>query len=380
MKKLSCIIFFIIFYVTCFTGCKKPYAPPAIKVDNRFLVIDGVLVNSIDSPSVFTLSRTTRLTDSTTSSSPEPGAQVSVEGSTGEIFNFQEQPNGIYKADHILLNTSNKYRLKIVTSSGSQYASDFVDVKQTPPIDSLKWEQQNDVHIYLDSHDPLNNTRYYRWDFAETWEYVSLLDAELSQDNGILFYVDATNQTHTCWHTTNSTELLLGSTIALSEDVINKAPIAIVPQNDEKISIRYSILVKQYAIAADAYQYFSILKKNTENLGSIFDAQPTQLTGNIHSVKNPSEIVIGFFTASSATQKRIFISKYDVANWNYVDTGRECGVMTIGHDPNNFFVYDYPDPDYDPYFFSGSTSLVIARKSCVDCRLKGGVNQKPSYW
>jgi hypothetical protein len=384
MKQLPYLIILFIICLAVYISCKKPYSPPAIRVDNKFLVIDGTLVNSADSPSVFTLSRTVRLTDSTFVSSPETGAKVSVEGENGDIHNFNELPGGIYQSSPLSLNTSSRYRLKITTSSGGDYASDFVEAKQSPPIDSLTWQQQNDVMIYLDTHDPLNNTRYYRWDFTETYQYEAPLNAELSQDNGNLYYVDNTpKQTYDCWRSVNSTEILLGSSIALGQDVISKAPINIVPQNSQDITIKYSILVKQYALTRDAYQYFSILKKNTENLGSIFDAQPTQLTGNIHSVKNPDEVVIGFFSASSVTQKRLFITKYDVTNWNFIDTNLDCDVKSIGHYPlpdPRFFVWDYPDTAYYPYYFCGSSCLMIARRECVDCRVRGGTNNKPSYW
>ena len=384
MKNILYILFIVGVYVAVDLSCKKPYSPPAIKVDNRFLVIDGTLVNSVDSPSVFTLSRTVRLTDSTFASSPEPGALVSVEGENGDIHKFNELPGGVYKSTPILLNASARYRLTIITSNGEEYASDYVAVKQSPPIDSLTWQQQNDVMIYLDTHDPLNNTKYYRWDFTETYQYEAPLNAELSQSNGHLYYVDNTpNQTYDCWRSVNSSDILIGSTVALSQDVISKAPITIVPKNSQKISIKYSILVKQYALTQDAYQYFSILKKNTENLGSIFDAQPTQLAGNIHSVKKPDEVVIGYFTASSVTQKRLFITKYDVRDWLFIDTNLDCDVKSIGHYPApdpRFFVYDYPDTTYFPYYFCGATCLMIARRECVDCRVRGGTNQKPSYW
>ncbi len=384
MKKALYILLVPGVCMLIYLSCKKPYNPPAIRVDNKFLVIDGTLVNSADSPSVFTLSRTVKLTDSTFSSSPESGAKVSVEGENGDTHQLNELPGGVYESGPIFLNTSSRYRLKITTTNGEDYASDYVAVKQAPPIDSVTWQQQNDVMIYLDTHDPSNNTKYYRWDYTETYQYEAPLNAELSQSNGHLYYVDNTpNQTYNCWRSVNSTDILLGSSVTLSQDVISKAPIAVVPQNSQKITIKYSILVKQYALTQDAYQYFSILKKNTETMGSIFDAQPTQLIGNIHSLKYPDEVVIGFFSASSVTQKRLFITKYDVRNWLFVDTNLDCDVKSIAHFPApdpRFFVYDYPDTSYYPYYFCGSTCLMIARRECVDCRVRGGTNQKPSYW
>jgi hypothetical protein len=236
--------------------------------------------------------------------------------------------------------------------------------------------------VYVSSHDPLNNTRYYRWDYTETWQYRSPLESELGVENGLIYYVvdRPEDQKYNCWSTDFSTDILVGSSVALSEDVINKAPVALVPQNSVKINLRYSILVRQYAITEKAYQYFQILKKNTESLGSIFDAQPTQLIGNFHPLKNSSEIVIGYFTASSVQQKRIFIGKDEVTDWNYVYQGRECNMVVIGQNPNNYLIYDYPDREYSAYYFASGGGLVLNRASCLDCTLQGGTNHKPSYW
>ena len=377
--------FFIILTILLFTinyiSCKKPYSPPATQADNKFLVIDGTLISSADSPSVITLSRTTKLTDTTTSTSFETGASVSVQGDDGEVISFFEQSEGVYKSNPSLLNASVKYRLNI-TTAGEDYASDFVQMKQTPPIDSLTWQQQNDVMIYLDTHDPSNNTKYYRWDYTETWQYRAQLQSELGVDNGIIYYVEdhPLAQKYNCWSSGISSDILLGSSVALSQDVISMAPMATVPQNSVKINIRYSILVKQYAITDKAYQYFSILKKNTESLGSIFDAQPSQLIGNIHSVKNPAEVVIGYFTASSVQQKRLFINNAEVTNWNYIYTGPDCNMILIQQNSSNYLIYDYPDPFYTAYYFSGATGLMINKKICLDCTLQGGTNQKPFYW
>lgn len=382
MKNLQYVFIILIICIAINTSCKKPYDPPAIRADNRFLVIDGTLINSTDSPTVITLSRTVRLTDTTSASSPEAGATVSVESNTGRILSFNETPNGIYKSNPLLLNASDQYRLNITTSSGDRYASDFVEVKQTPPIDSITWQQQNDVMIYANTHDPLNNTKYYRWDFTETWQYRAPLESELGVKNGLIFYVEdhLSDQKYNCWSTDSSTEVLLGSSVALSQDVISMAPIGTVSQNSVKLNVRYSILVKQYAITDKAYQYFQILKKNTENLGSIFDAQPAQLTGNIHSIKNAAEVVIGYFAASSVEQKRLFINNNQVSDWHYLYPGRGCDMITIEQNPVNYLLYNYPDPDYSAYYFSGSTGLKINRVSCLDCTLQGGTNQKPSFW
>ncbi len=90
--------------------------------------------------------------------------------------------------------------------------------------------------------------------------------------------------------------------------------------------------------------------------------------------------MIGYFTASSVQQKRIFIGKDEVTNWNYVYPDRECVKITIGQNPDNYLIYDYPDTEYSAYYFASGGALILNRASCLDCTLQGGTNQKPSYW
>jgi Domain of unknown function (DUF4249) len=384
MKKfLVHIVVGAIVAIWSFSACKKNYNPPALQVNYSYLVINGGLISGTDSPSVVMLSRTAMLSDTTTSISPVTGATITAESDAGDKIPFSETSTGTYTAAPQLLDYNKKYSLTIVTSNGKTYRSDFVPARQTPPIDSLSWVQNGDVTVYAYTHDPANNTKYYRWDYVETYQYQAPLNAELSQDNGRLFYVDSTDQTYNCWRSVNSSNILVATTEALGSDVINREPIATVQQNSQEITVRYSILVKQYAITGACFNYLSVLKTNTENLGSIFDAQPTQLSGNFHCKENPSETVIGYFTASSVQQKRLFITKYQVNNWNFVDTNRSCDTIFIGHTPlpdPGFFVWDFPDTSYDPFYFCGAACLAITRRECVDCRLRGGTNQKPSYW
>ncbi len=373
----------LIFCFACFiinTGCKRQFEPPELKVNYNYLVVDGVMLNSPDSSTTFVLSRTRKLSD-TVLNIPETNAVVNIEGSAGENFQLNEVSAGNYRINGLTLNTTSTYRLKIATASGGQYLSDFVEVKQTPQIDSLNYKQPGDLTIYVNAHDAANATKYYRWDYVETVQYNAQNQSEIGVNNGLMYFRDSTNQIYKCWHITNSTDILIGSTAALIEDVVNQFPIITIPQNSEKVGIRYSILVKQYAITQEAYFYYQILKKNTEQQGSIFDVQPSQLRGNIHSVNNPGETVIGFITASNVSQQRIFIRNDELTNWMRLNPQGICDAIFLPTNPNNYLIYTYPDPDYVPWYFTGmGTILVVTKKPCVDCREQGGTNIKPAYW
>jgi hypothetical protein len=49
--------------------------------------------------------------------------------------------------------------------------------------------------------------------------------------------------------------------VQLSADVISNYKLAAIPYNSEKLSIKNSTLVKQYALTREAYEYWETLKK-----------------------------------------------------------------------------------------------------------------------
>src|SRR5262249_12612911 len=147
----------------------------------------------------------------------------------------------------------------------------------------------------------------------------------------------------------------------------------------EKISQTYSDLVRQYAIPLEAYNFWQNLKRNTEQLGSLFDLQPFTELGNINCVNNPDVKCIGFISFTTLQEKRIFISHNDLVSWNYQPYFGECVLDTVPvPDINKFF------PPGGPFFYeligTANGPYVISSKICVDCSYHGGTTEKPPYW
>ena len=109
----------------------------------------------------------------------------------------------------------------------------------------------------------------------------------------MIFAVDSITQKTQCWNTNHSTDILLASSANLGQDVINKFPVITIPNPDSRLNMKYSLLLEQYALTADAYKYWETIQKTSQQLGTLFDLQPAQLIGNIHSTSNPNEPVIG---------------------------------------------------------------------------------------
>jgi hypothetical protein len=312
--------FFLFILLAAISGCTKPYSPPEISSPGSYLIVEGFINSGTDS-TVIKLSRTVSLSN-TGVSSPELHAVVAVESNKNVIYPLTETGNGNYASAGLNLNSANTYRLSIKTASNVQYYSDFEPVVVTPPIDSVGYQvQSNGIQVYLNTHDPAGNVKYYRWDYKETWQFHAEYQSLYVSNGTAIVPRTSAQMVYSCFGNDTASNILLGSSAALSEDVIYKTPITQIASASEKLETKYSIQVNQYALTGDAYSFWQNLKKNTEQLGSIFDAQPSQINGNIHCQNNPLEPVIGYISVSTVQRKRIFISNAQLPRlpqWNTV--------------------------------------------------------------
>lgn len=376
MQRLLCCLLLITLF-----GCKEKYLPKLNETTTNYLVVEG-FINAGSGPTNFRLSRTLKIIDSF-KSKPELGAVVTVQGSDNSRFTLVHKGDGVYSADQLSLVNSQQYRLHIRTSNGKEYTSDYVPVKRTPVIDSVSWVRTpHGVQISVSTHDVLNQTKYYKWEYEETWEQQSVLAARLDWRNNQIVEIDPYQEKIIyCWRTLHSSNLLIGTTAALGNDVMHMAPIHFIPNATERLGVRYSILVRQYALTKEAHEFFKLMRKNTEELGSIFGPLPSAITGNIRNAADPNEIVIGFVTAATAEEKRIFISTLQVPDWGF-QLG--CGYKQVDNNVDSIDFYfrskfyrpydDNKDPSGVITFYYGITPL------CADCRLRGGTNVKPAFW
>jgi hypothetical protein len=366
------------FFVVGFCACRKPYIPPAISAPQNYLVVEGVIDPGSDS-TIIKLSKTVSLSASTTTNAVL-NATVTIQSSQGQSsWQLQGDGQGNYTSPGLNLPQGAQYRLS-VSVNNENYASDYVPVNLSPPIDSVGYYvTSGGAQIYVNTHDPTGKTTFYMWNYQETWMFSSEYPANIKADTttGTLVLIDPSQQIHHCFGNDASTNILLASTQALNKDEVYQSPLTIIPLNSEKVEEKYSILVKQYALTGDAYNFYTNLKKNSEQLGSIFDAMPSEIPGNIHDITRPGIPVIGYISISSVQSKRIFISKNALPNVTTIYP-YACTLDTLSpsyaHD-----VFLIPPAQYDPVTQLPNGNYLYSTPLCVDCTLRG-TTQTPAFW
>jgi hypothetical protein len=387
--------YFLPLFLAAFLGsCIKSYAPPSVvSANNNYLVVDGFINAGPNQASTFVLSRTRNLGDTSSVDAPELNATINiVSQSSGNSFPLQDTANtGTYSSAPMNLSTTDQYQLKIHTSNGDQYVSAFVPVKISAPIDSVTWNQNNNVYIFVNTHDPTNSSIYYKWDFVETWQHDAVIASYIQADNDTLIFSSTATpaeQTDSCWSSAGSNSLITGTSATLSQDEITQQPITTILQNDPKLAIRYSIQVRQIPLTLPAFNYWTLIEKNSQQLGTLFDPQPSELPGNIHSTIYPNEPVIGYVSAAAPQEKRLFINASQVSDWNApppINDATGCPIV-YGIEPTGdfpFYADPYPDPSYTPFNIGGTgvdATLTLTKTECVECLFQGGTSVRPSFW
>lgn len=189
-----------------------------------------------------------------------------------------------------------------------------------------------------------------------------------------------------CYRTRDVPEIYTSTTDNLLANEKKKIPINYVPLDTRKLAYNYSIMVKQYALSEDAYVYWNQNQVQSSSSGGLYETQPSQSHSNIVNVNDPDEKVLGYFWASSFSEKRIVLTEKLGVNNSPL-----CVADTI---PTYNFVYGFEDPEPQQYIALigtvteqavGNATQVNALlgkvdQSCVDCRESGGVLERPSFF
>ncbi len=352
-------------------GCIKQFTPE-ISENPDILVVEGLIT---DQPGQKTIKISTSSSLGVKySANPFRGCRVTISDDLGNFYTLTEQSAGNYVTDATFqASVGRSYALHIKTDPAHHdlsYQSDPVLMKPVPPIDSIYWErvifsQLNPTwptgegcQIYLNTHDPDNLCRFYRWQFVETWEMR-------------LPYYTPNNH---CWITNRSDNIIIKSTSSLTEDKIERVPVNLVTNVSDRLAFRYSILVNQYSISEEEYTFWDKLKSIGIQVGTLFDIIPSSTPSNIWCIEKPEEKVLGYFSVSAVKSKRIFIKDSFRGLPRLYD---DCANQVVGY-------YDsIPRLNIDRWIIETNQELnykiLTYHKGCADCTVRGTTTE-PDYW
>ena len=385
-------------------ACVEPFEPEVAEYDST-LVVDALFSNS-DSASIVRITRSIGLLET------EPvfveNASVVIEDDQGGSTTLQQISPGIYVTDPKVYKgeVGKRYRL-LIDAGGNRFESDWQLMKPSPPIGDIDFEVVQivpddpivspiqGVQLYLDTKDTENQTRFYRWEWVETYAYrnpdpprIRVEFSGFGRDRTAEFFTipPAEFEGFNCWKSGRSTEILIASTENLVEDQVMDFPLLFVDNKSPRLSLRYSILVRQYAISKDYYLFLEKVEQLNETTGSLFDPIPNEVFGNIQSGDGKDIPVLGYFGVGGATEKRIFIDRLDLGVPMAIPTGPPCvhDTVEVGDisglynavETKGEILYDY----HRVGFANTIVGYLLTEEHCAFCAANGATRVKPDFW
>lgn len=376
-------------------GCEEPIEPSVNGFDD-LLVVEGLISDQQERQSI-SLARTSMLNDSTRR--VETGANVRVAVSDGTIHEFAEEAPGIYRSKSIFgADFTNTYQLLITTKGGKEYTSNKVPLTASSPIDSLWAEFKVEVvseglrgqgmfTFYLKNKNTRGQTEYYRWEWKEIYKIRLTLPSRWKWLGGADFeFRDESNyetQEEYCFRSAANPSLLLGSTENQNMQLL-RHPIHSVSTKSRKIVHRYLFELTQYGLSATARDYWEDVDRLSRNQGSLFDEQPGTLVGNILSLSEPSETVLGIFEVSQKSTRKVYYIPSDfygqglvLIHYSWVDC-QDSELITPGWGKEEAFMQRYSST-YELQDYYDCCGPRFVTKDCGLCT-RYGTNIEPEEW
>jgi len=392
----------IIVYLGVFTlvikSCIKPFTPD-IEDSNNIIVINGTLTNE-EGFQYAQVSWASSFNEQ--SYKPVNNCDAKIIDGMGNIFNMINYGDGKYKTwiDQEYLNTGNIFKIEVTLENGKKYISDYDTLLPCPEIDSIYYEKitiESDnpiyssteaVQFYIDFNLSAEYARNYRWTIEETWEYhvpflhiFAFYEYNDSLDSlGIFLLEEPIDSLSKCWKTNKIKDIYTYTTHKKKGEKVNALSLNVTTNDENRLSGKYSILIKQHTLSDIAFNYWNHLQKQSKETGGLYESQPYRLKGNIKSVDDENETVLGIFSVSTVKTKR-FINDFDFE----LKIDENCEVKITDQD-ELFEFLDKSNPETYPiylyYYFSPNEPnlLLYYEQTCFDCRLKGGTIRKPDYW
>lgn len=365
------------------------------------LVIDGKIITN----SVYQYVKISRATSPAyPTHKAEYNCQVQAEDKDGNTFIFYEnsdQGAGVYQAEipAAYLYFGNKFKLYVKTKEGTEYESDFNELLPAADIDSIFYTLELNSHVnelgetvdgvqfHLNMPIEDGYSKYYRIMVNEAWEYHASFPITkyyaINESYSLTLFSGAEDYSkNVCYKSADLKEIILVNNAYVSDVNQKTVPLHFVTNETQRLLYRYSILVTQYSLTKEEYDYWETLKEIAQKEDGLFGSQPVNALGNFSCITDPKEKVLGFFSVSDYSTKRVYIDNVPGLPISSSDftcekqkVTSDAFAFTLAHLTRNELPYYVPEnPSNDP------TGIYTAYQSCFDCSMAGGQFEIFEFW
>ena len=330
-------------------------------------------------------------------------AEIAVRGSNGELWQGFNSYGGInfgyydsyidyggygyMSGNYVIpvgqLDPDTKYWLEVIWN-GNTYVSKPQLPLPTPEIQDLTWEMSVDgqmVNIMVTPAKSDSKNQFYRWTYEETWEVHTPLRSRFEYDPELDQIINARVILDVGWAHADGRVSILGSNENYKDGQIHNFVVYQADKDDNRFVYRYYTRVYQTAISLEEYEYETLSRQLSDEMGGLFTPQPSALPTNIECQTADLQ-AIGYVGVSlNTTSAHVYANRLDV---NHMDKRKvEIADKDFVSQTPWFDLYQRGWRVYE-YFPQGGITPPDSwtRRWCVDCTDPswGASLVRPSFW
>ncbi|MEP7269552.1 MAG: DUF4249 domain-containing protein [Saprospiraceae bacterium] len=293
-------------------------------------------------------------------------AKVTLHEDNSKTYEYSEKTQGEYVLDGSLFTAAigSYYFISINLPNGSKYQSD-PEVMQAPiNLDSVNWQViqklENTgegftrsfpaVQLAISTQFPSSDKNIFlKWSTQSSFQFTTLPECNPFRN------------VYTCYYgySINTSELMIYSNEDNQQNRLSNFEVgyeALEP--DYKFLETHYFSISQQRLTQQAFEYYRRLRLVSSQNGTIFDAIPAAVNGNVHNVSNKNEKVLGYFQVSpvSIIHEKVVTADFDGKYAIITKNGNFCA-----------WLFGVVGSTYEP--------------SCCNCnQLDQPKIEKPSWW
>ena len=351
----SVLLFFIL---TVTFSCVDELTIKEVEAES-FVIISGEVINDGSKPVVAIAT----VRNYSSQQVPETGALVTISDDSGIVFKLHEESPGSYTVatDELFeAVTGDRYTLHVQMADGRRYESSPQEMVENIAIESVSFTYKKEVLNFEDISKPhdavgilvhpssaIAHSFYLRWRWHGVYETRTFPEKRTKPDgpppsvtpdppacSGYVVASGAAVKVGPCYCCNCWVEEYSNDVTVLSSAEYDNAPVNIsnIAVDTRRFDIRYYIDVEQLAMNQEAFEFFSLISKQQKAAQNIFQPNAIRIRGNVRSMSNPDETVLGFFGTYAINRKSMFIYQSDLPETPPapIDVNDDCRRLSNG--------------------------------------------------
>lgn len=251
-------------------------------------------------------------------SSPVTGANVIMRASNGTFSNMVESSPGIYETTDLNFKgeIGNAYSLEVVTADGETYQSTAEKMLPVPAITGIETtvvteqvlnsnnslqDVQMIKYFVSTSIPPDNEGVGLKWNFGSIYEFLERENPATPLVSPKVCYVKQLIDLNKVVVQEGN----LGERVDVNRKEVFKQEL------DFRYSSKYCFHLYQQSLTPTAYEFWNKVEQLIGRTGSLFEAPPGKINGNITN-SNSDEEILGYFYATAIDTMRLYTTPRDL--------------------------------------------------------------------